>query len=71
METIIFKAHAQNGSQIDALKAFMKALKIKFEITNEKPYDTVFVDMVLDAEKDIKKGKGKYISSGEFDDLWK
>ena len=71
MEPIIFKAHVENDSQIEELKAFMKTLKIKFEIAKEKPYDSAFVDMVQEAEIDIKKGKGTQLSSSEFDELWK
>lgn len=71
METIIFKAHTENSIQVDALKAFMKALKIKFEISTEKAYNQNFVDMVLEADSDIKKGNGVKISSESFDDVWK
>lgn len=35
MKTINIKAYTDDSSQIDALKAFMTALKIKFELTNE------------------------------------
>jgi len=71
METVTIKAHPQNSSQLDAIKAFMKALKIKFEVTKDKPYNPEFVNMVLDAEKEIKQGKGHKVSSKEFDGLWK
>jgi len=58
--------------QVNALKAFIKALKIKFEITKkEKPYDPEFVNMVLEAEEGIKQGKGLNLTSEEFDNLWK
>lgn len=36
MYTINIKAHPQDESQVEAVKAFMKALKIKFEISKEK-----------------------------------
>ncbi|MBK8672071.1 MAG: hypothetical protein IPN93_03530 [Bacteroidetes bacterium] len=39
METINIKAYTDDSSKIEALKAFMKALKIKFELTNDKPYN--------------------------------
>jgi len=46
----VFIVHPSNTEQIKALKAFVKALKIKFEIaTPEKPYDPAFVDKVLQA----------------------
>ena len=65
-------AHPVTGEQEDALKAFMQALRIRFETTTSKsPYNKEFVDMVLQAEDGIKKGKGKSVSSEEFDNLWK
>jgi hypothetical protein len=40
MEAITIKAYTVDTSQVEAIKAFMKALKIKFELTKniEKPY---------------------------------
>ena len=67
----IFIAHPTNADQINALKAVVKALKIKFEVTSEKPYKPEFVNMVLEAEKEIKDGKGLKLSSKQFDNLWK
>jgi molybdopterin synthase catalytic subunit len=58
--------------KFEALKAFMKALKIKFEITKkETAYNSEFVALIQQGEKEIKKGKGKKISIKELDDLWK
>lgn len=68
----IFIAHTVNNVQFNALKAILKALKIKFEVKKaEEPYNTDFVNMVLDAEKDIKQGKGIKVTSADFDNLWK
>jgi hypothetical protein len=66
-----FIVQAANAEQENVLKAFFNALKIKFEVSKEKPYNKDFVNMILQAEDDIKKGKGKKISSEEFDNLWK
>jgi len=66
-----FIVQAVDAEQEDVLKAFFNALKIKFEVTGEKPYNKEFVDMILQAEHGINKGKGKRISSEEFDNLWK
>ena len=66
-----FIVHAADADQVDVLNAFFKALKIKFEVTGDKPYNKDFVNMVLQAEDSIKKGKGKKVSSEEFDNLWK
>ena len=68
----IFIAHPANNEQFNTLKAILKALKIKFEITKtEKPYNPEFANMVLDAEKEIKNGKRVKVSSDNFDNLWK
>ena len=66
-----FIVHAVNVEQENALKAFLKTLGIKFEITSKSPYNKEFVDMVLQAEESIKKGNGKKVSSEEFDNIWK
>jgi hypothetical protein len=66
-----FIVHSVNAEQENVLKAFFKALKINFEEKSESPYNKDFVDMVLQAEDGIKKGKGKKVSSEEFDNLWK
>ncbi len=47
METISITAHTQDTLQIEAVKAFMKALKIKFEITKDKPYNPDFVEKII------------------------
>ena len=71
MKTITITAYTKNNTQIDALKAFLKALNIKFELNKESSYNHEFVSMVKEAEQEIKEGKGKNVSSDEFDGLWK
>jgi hypothetical protein len=73
MGSVTFKTFATNTSQIEALKAFMKALKIKFEISkeDEKPYNEDFVNKILQGDEDIKNGKGRSVSLEELDNLWK
>ena len=66
-----YNVYAVNTEQENVLKAFFNAHKIQFEVSEEKPYDKDFVEMVLQAEDGIKKGKGKKVSSEEFDNLWK
>ncbi|PIF30014.1 hypothetical protein CLU81_0402 [Flavobacterium sp. 9] len=39
MQAINITAYMEDASQIEAVKAFMKALKIKFEIANVKSYE--------------------------------
>jgi hypothetical protein len=73
MEAINIKAFATDNSQIEALKAFMKALKIKFELTNgdEKPYNPEFVTMIKKGEKEFAEGKGIKMSVADFKELCK
>lgn len=39
MQAINITAYTEDASQIEAVKAFMKELKIKFEIANIKSYE--------------------------------
>lgn len=72
METINIKAHTKDASQIEALKAFMKALKIKFELTKEQsPYDPEFVKKIQQGDVDLKNEKGRAVTLEELDSLWK
>lgn len=60
MKAINIKAFTQDVSQIDAIKAFMTALKIKFEIV-DKPYNPDFVAKIKESEEDFKDGKFKTV----------
>ncbi|MCB9034281.1 MAG: hypothetical protein H6553_10620 [Chitinophagales bacterium] len=72
METVNIKAHTIDASQVEAIKAFMKALKIKFELTKEQsPYNTDFVKKIEQGDEDLKKGKGRKTTVQELDKLWK
>ena len=71
MEAINFKAYTADTSQVDAIKAFMKALKIKFEVSKEddKPYNPEFVAMIKKGQREIAEGKGIKMSMTEFKKL--
>ena len=71
MEAINIKAFTVDTSQIEAIKAFMKALKIKFEVSKETSYNKEFVAKVLQGDKDFEAGKGKKVSMEELNQLWK
>lgn len=49
--TDIFIVHPQTSEQVSALKAFMQALKIKFETTSEKSYNPDFVAKIMESKK--------------------
>lgn len=65
MQTINITAHPQDVSQIDAIKAFMKALKIKFEIA-EKPYNPEFVAKIQKSKQEIKEGKSTRVKKEDL-----
>ena len=50
-------AHPGTVEQINALQAFMQALKIKFEISREETYDPEFVEKVLESRQQAGEGK--------------
>ena len=66
----IIIAHPDDD-KFESLKAFLQALKIKFEIAKEKPYSDDFVKMILKGDEDIKNDKGRKITLDEIDNLWK
>ena len=57
MQTINITAHTVDASQIEAIKAIMKALKIKFEISKEVPYNPEFLAKIEQSKQEIKDGK--------------
>lgn len=67
----IFIVHPQTSEQVSALKAFMQALKIKFDISKETPYKPEFVNKILQGKKNIEQGKGISLSMEELNDLCK
>jgi hypothetical protein len=53
----IFIAHPQTSEQVSALKAFLQALKIKFEVAKENNYNPDFVEKIMESKKQISEGK--------------
>ncbi|WP_194774301.1 DUF2683 family protein [Pararhodonellum marinum] len=48
--------HTENKEQENALKAFAKALKMKFEVVKEKPYDPEFVAKIEKSQQEFEDG---------------
>ena len=72
MKAVNIIAYTDDTSQIEAIKAFMKALKIKFELSSEKsPYNPEFVAKIKQGDEDLKNGKGRTVTLEELDSLWK
>jgi hypothetical protein len=63
METIL--VYPKNPEKLEALKAFLKALKIDFE---KSPYNPDFVAKIKRSDEDIKAGRTSKIS---LDEIWK
>jgi hypothetical protein len=71
MTAINIKAYTNDNTQIEAIKAFLQAFKIKFEIGTDKPYNADFVEMIHKADKEFAEGKGIKMSVDEFKNLCK
>ena len=66
METVIM--HPKNKEQLTALKAFAKALKVKFE-TGTTPYDPDFVAKIKRSKKQAEEGKVISYSIAQLEQL--
>jgi hypothetical protein len=67
----ILIAHPSNAQEMNIIKAFFEALKIKFEVKKESPYDPDFVEKILQGDTDFKAGRGRKIDIDELNKLWK
>jgi hypothetical protein len=68
MQPINITAYIKDVSQIEAVKAFMKALKIKFEVTKQED-NSIFIEEMqssLNQVQEIKTGKLPKQSAKEF-----
>jgi predicted enzyme involved in methoxymalonyl-ACP biosynthesis len=53
----VFIAHPKTTEQVSALKAFMQALEIKFEVSKEEAFNPEFVAKIEESRNQAKKGK--------------
>jgi hypothetical protein len=69
----IFIIRPETSEQRSIIKALMKAMKIKFEVSKEEksPYNNNFVEKITRSQQNFKEGKGRVVSSEELDNLWK
>jgi hypothetical protein len=68
MQTINITAHTEDPSQIEAIKAVIKAFKIKFSISKTNEYDPEFVAKIEESRKQALQGKTVKI---DLDEIWK
>jgi hypothetical protein len=64
-------ARPGNEQEMNTILAFFKALKIKFEIAKDIPYNAEFVAKIERGRDDFKNGKGITISLDELNELCK
>lgn len=64
----IYIIYPENKEQANALKAFVKALKMKFEVTQIKEYNPEFVEKIKPSKLQHIQGEDKVIKT---EDLWK
>lgn len=64
----ILIAHPSDARELNVIKAFFEALKIKFEVAQDSPYDPEFVAKIEYSRKQAAEGKTVKIS---LDDIWK
>jgi hypothetical protein len=67
----ILIARPSNAVEVNTMKAFMKALKIKYEVAKKSPYRPEFVSKIERSRKDYKVGKGETITVHDLEKLWK
>ncbi len=53
------------------LKSLAKSLGFEIIEENEKPYDPEFVKEILEAQEELKQGKGVKMTLEDIDKLWK
>ena len=68
MKTRNIIVHPSNAQEMSVIKAFFEALKIKFELAKDSPYDPEFVAKIERSRKQAANGKTVKI---ELDDIWK
>jgi adenylate kinase family enzyme len=62
----IFVAHPQTSEQASALKAFLQALKIKFEVAKEGTYNPEFIAKIKKSRQDYEDGKFVTVEKENF-----
>jgi len=68
MKTQNIIVHPANEKELSVIKAFFYALKIKFVVTQDSPYDPEFVAKINKSRKQAAEGKTVKI---DLDDIWK
>lgn len=67
----IFIVHPSTTEQVSALKAFIKALKIKFEISSKDEYNPEFVAKIEKSRQEFKDGKFTRVKKRRFKQIFR
>lgn len=73
MEVINITAYPDDSSQIEAIKAIFKAMKIKFELSgideneSNSPYDVAFVEKIKKSKKEYEEGNFITVDKKDID----
>jgi hypothetical protein len=59
--------HPHSHEQLNAIKAFMKAFKIKFEVSTEQSYNPDFVAKIEESKKQYENGDFISIEAKDID----
>ena len=62
-----FTIHTDDKEHLNALKAMLKALKVKFEVSEDKPYNPEFVAKINQSIKQVKEGKTTKLNMEDLD----
>ena len=63
----IFIVHPENTEQVNALKAFIKALNMKFEIAGEPYYNPDFVAKIKKSREEFQTGNFVHIEKEDLE----
>ena len=65
-----FTIHTEDKAHLNAVKAVLKALNVKFEISKkDKPYNPEFVAKIIKSKKEIATGKTTRINIDKLDEF--
>jgi hypothetical protein len=62
-----FTIHTDDKEHLNALKAMLKALKVKFEVSEDKPFNPEFVAKINQSIKQVKEGKTTKLNMEDLD----
>jgi hypothetical protein len=62
-----FTIHTDDKEHLNALKAMLKALKVKFEVSEDKPYNPEFVAKMNQSIKQVKERKTTKLNMEDLD----